>query len=124
MVKLIGILVGLLLPLSVSAAELSKTTQDEVNHLLVYLEKSGCQFNRNGSWHSAAKARAHLETKYDYLSKRGLVKTTEDFIERAASQSSTTGRAYQVKCGNGRPVTSGEWLADELHRYRETGKER
>jgi hypothetical protein len=36
------------------------TVRAEVDALLGKLESSGCQFNRNGSWHSAAEAKAHL----------------------------------------------------------------
>jgi len=122
--KRIALLMVIWLPLTVSAAELSKTAQDEINHLLTHLEKSRCQFYRNGGWHSAAKARAHLEMKYDYLVKKGLIGTAEDFIEKAASQSSISGNAYQVKCGNGSSVTSAQWLEDELRRYREALKKR
>ncbi len=51
----------------------------------------------------------------------GLVQTTEQFIERAASGSSMSGKPYLVKCGNGAPVQSGEWLRTELKDLRSTG---
>jgi hypothetical protein len=93
-------------------------TGDEVQHLLDYLGRSGCQFNRNGDWHDARAARDHLQEKYDYLKKRDLVPDAQAFIERAASKSSMSGKPYQVRCGNGQPVPSARWLGDELARYR------
>lgn len=98
--------------------------QAEVAHLLDYLTQSGCQFQRNGSWHAAPEARAHLQRKYDYLAKRGLVKQAEDFIRHGASQSSLSGKPYQVKCGDNTPRASGPWLHQELQRHRQTQKDK
>lgn len=93
------------------------SVQNEIEHLLRYLETSGCAFYRNGRWHDAPAARAHIEKKYDYLRKRDRVETTEAFIERAASQSSMSGEVYRVKC-DGAVTDSGAWLRAELRRYR------
>ncbi|NIA55520.1 DUF5329 domain-containing protein [Massilia sp. TW-1] len=102
---------------SAFAAEDART-RDEVAHLLDYLGHSGCQFNRNGTWYDAQKARAHLEEKYTYLQKRDLVPDTQAFITRAATGSSMSGKAYEVRCGTVQPVPSARWLSDELQRYR------
>ena len=90
----------------------------EIAHLLRYLESSGCQFQRNGSWFAPARAAAHLEQKYEYLLKKGLVTSAETFIERAATQSSASGRTYSVKCGDAAAVPSAVWLKEELGRFR------
>src|SRR4249920_3113176 len=74
--------------------------QAEVNALLAGIEASGCTFHRNGTWHDSKAAAAHLRDKYDYLAARDLIVTTEDFIERAATRSSLSGQAYEVKCGD------------------------
>lgn len=92
--------------------------RQEIAHLLDFVAQSGCQFNRNGSWHDSKAARDHLQDKYAYLQRRNLVPDTRAFIERAASESSFTHRAYQVRCGNGQPITSAQWLNAELERYR------
>ena len=102
---------------SAFAAEDART-HEEVAHLLDFLGHSGCQFQRNGSWYDAGKARDHLQDKYAYLLKRDLVPNTQAFIERAASTSSMSGKPYEVKCANGQPVPSARWLGDELQRYR------
>lgn len=93
--------------------------QTEINHLMDYLAKSGCEFNRNGSWYGSKEARDHLNDKYQYLLKKDWVSNTESFIERAATQSSISGKAYQVRCGAAQPVASAAWLKAELSRYRQ-----
>jgi hypothetical protein len=96
-------------------------TQREVGHLLDYVARPDCQFNRNGTWYEGAAAKAHLKQKYDYLVKRNLAPTAEAFIERAATSSSTSGAAYQVRCAGTPATPSGPWLTTELRRYRSAG---
>src|SRR5690349_12823304 len=76
----------------------STTARKEIAQLMDALSHSGSQFQRNGSWYGAGEAHAHLQRKYDYLLKKDKADTAEQFIERAASQSSMSGRAYRVKC--------------------------
>lgn len=100
------------------SAQPDAVTRAEVAHLLKYLETSGCQFQRNGSWYPPARAASHLNRKYEYMLKKGLVTTTESFIEGAASESSASGKPYSVKCGEAAAVPSATWLGDELQRFR------
>lgn len=93
--------------------------QAEVRHLLGYLERSGCEFFRNGAWYSALDARKHLEKKYDYLVRKDLVRSAEDFIRLGAASSSMSGKAYQVRCKGAEPVPSAAWLGEVLARHRE-----
>jgi hypothetical protein len=99
-------------------AEPPAAAQAEVRHLLGYLERSGCEFFRNGAWYSAPDARKHLEKKYDYLVRKDLVRSAEDFIRLGAASSSMSGKAYQVRCKGDAPVPSAAWLGSELARYR------
>jgi hypothetical protein len=94
------------------------TPQEEVEHLFQYLQKSGCRFNRNGTWYSSEKAVDHLRSKYAYLVKKGLFTTAESFIDKGASKSSMSGTPYQVQCDSLPPTPSGPWLTAELKRYR------
>ncbi|MBW8886194.1 MAG: DUF5329 domain-containing protein [Fibrobacteres bacterium] len=96
----------------------TKSPQEEVEHLFQYLQKSGCRFNRNGSWYSSEKAVDHLRRKYAYLVKKGLFTTAESFIDKGASTSSMSGTPYQVQCDSLPPAPSGAWLTAELKRYR------
>jgi hypothetical protein len=98
----------------------SPAVQREISQLLSSLENSGCEFQRNGQWHDARAARAHVEAKYQYLLRRDLVQTTDDFIVNAATASSTGGGAYQVRCGN-TVQPSADWLRAELARLRRQG---
>jgi hypothetical protein len=100
------------------AASLSPVARAEIENLLGRLEISGCEFQRNGAWHSAADAKAHLRVKLNYLDERGMVSSAEQFIERAATQSSMTGGAYLVRCGNAAPVPSSTWLSSQLQLMR------
>ena len=119
MVILIGAIAALSVPCAVLPAELSSAAQSEIAHLLGYIEKSGCQFYRNGTWYRDTKvAREHVERKYRYFVSEGRVKSTEDFITWAASKSELSGKPYMVKYGDGPPVTLAQWLTEELGRYR------
>jgi len=101
------------------AIEPPAAARAEIEHLLIYLEHSHCEFYRNGSWYDAAAARTHLDKKYAYLLDKGLVTRTEDFIARAGTQSSVSSKPYLVRCAGAAPVKSAQWFADELRRYRE-----
>jgi hypothetical protein len=103
------------------AAALAPAAKAEIDGLLSRLETSGCEFSRNGSWHSAADAKSHLLRKLKYLEDKGLVQTAEQFIERGASSSSMTGEPYLVRCGNGAAVPSGTWLLGQLQAMRAAG---
>jgi len=96
----------------------SANTQEEISHLLSYLETSRCEFYRNGSWHDSKAARAHLEKKKNYLTNRSLIGSAEDFIEKAATASSVSGETYRVRCRPNPPSPTGEWLRAELERFR------
>ena len=74
------------------AAPLPAPLRAEVNGLLDHLQSSGCEFNRNGSWYAAGEARAHLQSKLEYLEGKDTIHSTEQFIELGASTSSMSGK--------------------------------
>lgn len=117
---------GLMSFTHVNAAELSASSRAEVESLLNRLSASGCQFNRNGSWYSAAEAKNHLTKKLDYMLEKKLVSISEQFIELAASKSSMSGKPYQVKCGNEAAQDSAVWLQGALKdlRAKKTGADK
>ena len=100
------------------AAPLPPASKAEIDGLLVRLANSGCEFNRNGTWYTAVEAKSHLSQKLKYLEDRGMVQTPEQFIELAASGSSMSGQPYLVRCANGAPVQSSQWLRTELKELR------
>jgi hypothetical protein len=91
----------------------------EIQQLLSFVATSGCQFNRNGTWYPAPEASAHLAEKERYLAQRGQIASAEDFIAKAATKSSMTGKPYTVRCGSEPPIGSDEWLTAELRRLRQ-----
>ena len=107
-----------MLAAGLACAKAPEATRTEVAHLMAAVEKSQCKFNRNGSWYDAKTAREHLQKKFDYLDKRDMVTSTESFIERGASTSSSSGKAYEMQCGGAKAVTSAGWLTEELNRIR------
>lgn len=111
-------LVASLLLSAAHAAPLPAAARAEVDALLTRLQSSGCEFNRNGSWHAGAEAKGHLTKKLDYLEGKGLVQTAEQFIERGASASSMSGKPYLVRCAGKAPVESAQWLKAELQQLR------
>ncbi|AKC85568.1 hypothetical protein WQ53_01090 [Pseudoxanthomonas suwonensis] len=86
----------------------------EIRALIAGLADSGCRFQRNGRWHDADDAGAHLQRKYDWARRRQLSGDAETFIERAASRSSLTGRAYRVACPGRAEADAGEWFRARL----------
>lgn len=92
----------------------------EIDQLITALGSSGCEFQRNFSWYPAVKAQAHLRRKYAWLRKRDLVGSAEQFIDRAGSESSFSGRDYRVRCPGHPTMTSAAWLRARLTQIRRT----
>jgi hypothetical protein len=92
--------------------------EDEIERLISSLAGSGCEFERNGSWYDATRASAHLRRKYDWLRKRDLAPTAELFIDRAASRSSRSGRAYRVRCPPAAVEPAATWFGRRLEEIR------
>jgi hypothetical protein len=105
--------------LSAIAAPTPAPVRTEIDALLASLQSSGCQFNRNGSWYSGSEAKDHLFRKLRYIEGRDTIQSTEQFIELAASRSSSSGRAYQVRCDGQEPTASQAWLTRQLTVNRE-----
>ena len=87
----------------------------EIDHLLNFIEHSGCTFERNGNRYPASEARSHIQKKHDYTVR--WIKTTEDFIKYTATQSSISGKPYHVTC-QGERQSSASWLLTELEHFR------
>lgn len=87
----------------------------EIRGLIQAIAESGCEFDRNGTRHSAQDAAEHLELKYS-RGKR-YVKSAEDFIQRLASKSSWSGTPYQMIC-DGEAEAASDWLSTTLVQLR------
>lgn len=114
------LLVALLLLTSAAPglAAMPAPAHAEVIELLRALGNSNCEFFRNGSWYDSAKAESHLKRKFDYVERKGLVASADEFIASAGSQSSTSGEIYQVRCQGGPAEPSAQWLIRQLQRIR------
>jgi hypothetical protein len=66
--------------------------QLEVRFPLGCIVGSGCKFQRNGSRYSSPAVQEHLPAKYDYLAAKDLVQTADQFIDKAAAESSLSGQ--------------------------------
>ncbi len=98
-------------------ADVPNAQRAEVDHLLAFIEISGCDMARNGKRHPPDEARAHVARKYAHYRKR--ITRTEQFIELAATGSTMTGRAYLALCPGKPPRPTANWLLEELRRLRE-----
>ena len=58
-----------------AAVPLSSAARAEIEGLMSRLEASGCEFNRNGTWYTAAEAASHLQRKAKYLEDSGMVES-------------------------------------------------
>lgn len=111
------ILVALFLPGIAGGEDSRLNDENEINHLLQFVERSDCTFVRNDVKYDGERARKHLERKYNFIKKRSKQVSAELFIEYAASKSSLSKKPYFVECG-ARTITSEQWLLGELERNR------
>ena len=109
-------ILAFILPVAVSAANVAPST--ETARLFQRLEASGCEFSRNGKWYDSGKARSHLERKTKHLLKKKPDATAEEVIVHVGTKSSTSGKAYQVRCAGKAAEPSATWLSRELKAIR------
>ena len=113
MIRVLVLMILLTRPIAAALADTAADT--EIRALIQAVAESGCEFNRNGSVHSAEAAAEHLELKYS-RGKR-YAHSAEAFIERLASKSSWSGKPYQMVC-DGEEQPAGDWLTATLEEFR------
>jgi hypothetical protein len=69
---------------------------------------------RNGTEHDTDTAVSFLRGKLKHYGSD--IRTAEEFIDRLASRSSTTGQLYWVRLSDGREIPAGDFLRIELAR--------
>ena len=115
--RLIAGLTGIFVLLIVFPAHsFADTTDDEIRYLIGSVGRDGCAFIRNNRKYSRRQAREHLRSKWR-LNER-LVESAEDFIEKIASRSVTSGQHYRIQCRREQHITAEEWFAKLLAKYR------
>tara|TARA_R110002072_G_scaffold64203_3_gene159505 strand:- start:115919 stop:116350 length:432 start_codon:yes stop_codon:yes gene_type:complete len=110
------------LPSNAKAETSKKVTSEEqkIKYLIKQVNDSGVIFIRNGDEHTAKEASEHLAFKYKkatnmfwFFGPKTKV-TAKEFINKIASQSSTTGKPYLIRLKDGKTVTTKEWLDNKL----------
>jgi hypothetical protein len=112
------LLPALLLATAAGAGPTPAPVRAEIDGLMAELRAGACRFQRNGSWHGLDEAQKVLTYKLQKLEDQTTLTRTEDFIDQAATRSSSTGQAYQVQCGQGPIEPAGAWLYAALKRLR------
>ena len=107
-------------PQFASADEAASTAEVEQKAIEALIESvarlTDATFVRNGETYSAPSAARFLREKWG--ARRSEVRTAEDFIDRVASVSSTTGKPYLIRFADGRDVPSAAYLRAELAELR------
>ena len=97
------------IPVQVNAAD----EKGRIEGLISHVENlKDAKFIRNGSTYDAKSAAKFLRGKWQANEKA--IQTADDFIEKAASISTTTGKPYLIQFSDGREVKCGEYLKEEL----------
>ncbi|HJO10955.1 MAG: DUF5329 family protein [Gammaproteobacteria bacterium] len=101
------------------AVSLADTMDDEIDYLIGSVGRDGCTFIRNNMRYSGREAREHLRSKRERNAQ--LIGSTEEFIEKIASGSSTSGRPYLIRCRRQQQLTANEWFTALLEEHRDSG---
>lgn len=99
-----------------AAEHRSPATDAEIEFLLARVTDSGYVFIRNGDEHEGPEAASHMRRKFEHFDDE--IVTTEDFIDRSATRSLITRRAYEVQLPDGTRLETARWLRQELADYR------
>lgn len=91
-----------------------ENTAARVEALITHTRNSEVVFIRNGKEHSPEEAAEHLQKKYEHFRKKGKIKSPEDFIKHAGTQSLISGKPYKIRLPDGTEVNSSDWLLDRL----------
>ena len=95
--------------------------QAMIELLLAEVESSGVTFIRNGKEHQPKQAASHLRRKWKYAGSK--IETAEQFIDEAATRSSTTGKPYLIKLKDGSTIEAADWLYQRLKDIRARNKQ-
>src|SRR5215207_4607467 len=108
----------ILLPAAARAAEMSE--QRKIEALIKHVENlKDAKFVRNGAEHDAKTAVRFLRGKWD--ANKADIKTATDFIDKAATKSTTTGKPYVIRFKDGKETPSADYLRAELKKLEAGG---
>ncbi len=98
--------------------------EQKIQFLLEKIENFEGTFIRNGQEHESKRAREHLEYKLRQAQRTfwffGPKKpvSAQVFIEKIASESSMTGKIYQIKYKDGKIFPAEHWLKKKLKEFK------
>jgi hypothetical protein len=94
-------------------AQQSETEKSKIEYLLHEVESlQGVKFWRNGSSYDTKAAADHLRMKWKKAG--SAIKTAKDFIEKIGSESSVSGKAYQIEFKDGKKVETRTFFYQKL----------
>jgi hypothetical protein len=100
-------------PAALRAADLSPAAEKQIEALIATIERrTDATFIRNGRPFGAAAAAEFLRRKWRL--READVGSADDFIEKVASFSSTTGQPYLIRFSDGRETPCSVFLRTEL----------
>jgi hypothetical protein len=112
------LLLALVIPLHAQTKAL--TEKAKIEALIAHIEAlKDASFVRNGSDANAKTAAKFLRGKWQANDKD--IKTAADFIAKAASVSSTTGKPYLIRFKDGTETRCGDYLSTHLKKLESPG---
>lgn len=100
-------------PLNLRAAEKPLTEKEKIEALITAIANlKDATFIRNGSDYNAKMAARFLRGKWQAHEKE--IKTATDFIDKAASVSSTSGKTYMIRLKGASEIKCSNYLKEEL----------
>jgi hypothetical protein len=104
-----------------TADEKPLSEKQKIEALIKHVEGlTDAKFVRNDREYDAKTAAKFLRGKWD--ANEDEIKTAKDFIEKAASVSSTSGKPYLIRFKGGKEIKSGEYLMSELKKLESAEK--
>lgn len=91
--------------------------QTKIDFLIGEVKRSPAVFIRNGREYRSDRAAAHLARKLRFAGQR--VQTARQFIVGIATQSSETGKPYEIRWPDGKRQRLSDWLYARLGFYEE-----
>lgn len=112
MLAMLCMLFTLLMPTKAACAE-EMTEQSKIEALIQSVESmSDATFVRNGSEYNAKNAAKFLRGKWD--AQRKDIHTVNDFIDKVATRSSTTGQPYLIRSKGAAETPCADFLKAQL----------
>ncbi|MEK7948863.1 DUF5329 family protein [Luteolibacter soli] len=98
---------------SVNAATAPAEEAKKIEALIAHIASlKKAVFIRNGKEYDAASAAKFLKGKWEANDKE--IKTAAEFIEKVATKSSTSGKAYRIRLEDGKETDCGPYLTEQL----------